>query len=930
MIKFTEYKVNNSITNTLTDKKFDIDKPFTFIEYLNYVKVINNNDAENFTQYKKYLQNWKDTDFTNNKDNSLNIKAIYLNFFNDLTLKYSTQEQRRFFNTVDLYDDDSLTKIIPFYRNKIIDILNYYREKRNTFQRDLREKQGKGSNISVKDQIKNNIRNFFNSPDYVGETVSLSSLRVDMELGFDDYNNYFDVNPETVTSSETYLTNDINSNAFIDIDQALIDVLNDNNITLTELNPYKLIVEFNEVNNEYLQRDDFIDYQITNQSDTYRVLFEADLAENLVGTDYFYLSTTETEFVSGKLFEAKNKAKNLFNINFPSTLAKENLPTKYERSAGLFFNPTKFSILRVDGEYITKIKKELKDNFIYIFPDPNQYGDIVNLSNTKRDNPFNFFFDQSSYKNISSSSSRKSVKANERNHYFHSYQSVENRRININNDGNFSNSVTDLINFGSIDKIETDIYGNEYIQMIPNKGVIKNTSDITIVNDSDFPSGNTIDLTENRYGDVEGLSGLSDKLYSFKKIYIKDAITKSLDPLTGSNFSLIYDKFKFNTKLYNEIKNNNISDINVYNNTISIDLSSFSIIDTFKYDGNYIEQTSSPLIIKKDNTDVSFITPDCYHNNSIYKFNINLNSLNAYRENSFYFELFKYDTDKKIIEEVSTRNTETSSYFFETFTFDNSISAKKIENSNLTYNSYDDSFLLTTTFTRKNLNDNSDSFCIHYFNFKIINNKLTINKNIFYTNYNENSIAAKNQLVLNTALVGGSNNFNLLHGNKNITIPSLAFPSSSNLSTAITASYSGSIDANFILDNITQSSGGISLYKAEIDYGDNTSDILYSKFLSSGELKLNDFSHRYSSFDGNVSSSGSLKFYYENGFTSTVNLILFKIVTDMNSFNLKTINSQKTNSDNFICNLVDKNNTIYNFIDISDKSSTRSPSYPGY
>ena len=57
----------------------------------------------------------------------------------------------------------------------------------------------------------------------------------------------------------------------------------------------------------FLNKDDFIDYQITNQSDTYRVLYEAELAENLVGTDYFYLSTTETEFVSGKLFEAKNK-----------------------------------------------------------------------------------------------------------------------------------------------------------------------------------------------------------------------------------------------------------------------------------------------------------------------------------------------------------------------------------------------------------------------------------------------------------------------------------------------------------------------------------------------------------------------------------------------------------------------------------------------
>ena len=64
----------------------------------------------NKSQYKKYLQKWKTTDFVNNKDNSLNIKAIYKNFFNDLTLKYSTQEQRRFFNTLDLDDDDSLVE----------------------------------------------------------------------------------------------------------------------------------------------------------------------------------------------------------------------------------------------------------------------------------------------------------------------------------------------------------------------------------------------------------------------------------------------------------------------------------------------------------------------------------------------------------------------------------------------------------------------------------------------------------------------------------------------------------------------------------------------------------------------------------------------------------------------------------------------------
>ena len=914
MIKFTEYKVNNSITNTLTDRKFDIDKPFTFIEYLNYVKIIDNNDTENFVQYKKYLENWKLTDFDNNKDNSLNIKAIYLNFFNDLTLKYSTQEQRRFFNTIDLFDNGSLTKIIPFYRNKIVEILNYYRDKRNTFQRDLREKQGKGSNISVKDQIKNNIVNFFNSPDYTGETITLSSLRVDMELGFDDYNDYFDINPAAVPANETYLTNNINENAFIDIDKALIQVLNDNNITITELNPYKLIVEFNEVNSNFLERNDFIDYKITNRNDTYRVLFEAELAENLVGTDYFYLSTTETKYVSGKLFEAKNKAKNLFNINFPSTLAKETLPTKHERSVGLFFNPTKFSILRVDGEYITKIKKELKDNFVYVFPDPAQYGDVVNLSNTKRDNPFNFFFDQSSYKNISSSSSRKTVKANERNHYFHSYQSVQNRRINITNDGTFPDSATNLTNYGSIDKIESDIYGNEYIQMIPNKGVIKNTEDKTIIqNKKIFKSGNTIDVSENRYGDIESLSGLSDKIYSFKEIYIKDAVTKLLLPLSASNFHLIYDKFKFNTLLYNQLLNNKISDINVYENTISIDLRSFSIIDTFKYDGTYIEQTSSPLIIEKDNTGVSFITPDCYHDNSIYKFNINLNNLNSPNNNSFYFELFKYNTNKKIIEEISTRNNETSSYFFETFTFDNSIKIKKIDNSSLTFNSYDNSFLLTTTFIRENIFDSSDSFCIHYLNFKIVNSKLIINKNNFYTNYNDSNLEDV-QMVKSKGF--GFINSNLLQDNT-VTLPIISFPVT-DTTTSLNIAYSGSVDANFVLDNVTQSSGGLSLYKAEIDFGDGTSDIVYSRFLSSGNLKLDNFNHQYTPFNASLSSSGSIVFYYENGKTATVNLSLFKIVTDMNSLNFKTINSQKTNSNNFICNLVDKNNTIYNFIDSSN------------
>ena len=918
MIKFTEYVINNSITNKLSDDKFDVDKPFNFIEYLNYVRVIDNNDLENFNQYKKYLEKWKTTDFVNNKDNNLNIKAIYKNFFNDLTLKYSTQEQRRFFNTIDLDDDDSLTKIIPFYRDKIVEILNYYREKRNTFQRELREKQGKGSNLSVKDQIRNNINNFFISPDYTGEIVSLSSLRIDVELGYDTFNDYFDVNPASVNSNETYITNDINKNAFLDIDQALIQVLNDNKITLTELNPYKLVVEFNEVNTNFLQRDDFIDYKITKSTDTYRVLYEAELAEHLVGTDYYYLSTTETDFVSGRLFEAKNKAKNFFNINFASTLAKEAYPSGFERDIGLFFNPTKFSILRVDGEYIRKIKPELKDNFCYIFPDPNQYGDIVNLSNTKRDNPFNFYFDKSSYKNISSSSSRSSVKADERNHYFHSYQSIENRRINITNDGTFDDSITDLTNYGSVDKIESDIYGNEYIQMIPNKGVIKNSSDITVIQDAAFESGNTIDISENRYGsNIEQLSGFSDKINSFKKIYFKDVVTKKLIPLTGSSFKSIYNKFKSNNTLYNQIVNSDVLDINVYEDTFSLDLSTFSIIDTFKYDGEFIEQVNSPLIIKRDiiNPDLSFITKDCYENNSIYKFNLSLSGVNLSSNNTFYYELYKYDTNKKIIDEVSTRNTESSSYFLNTFNFnygsydstsDISVSLTKIVNSELNYNSYDNTFILTTTFLRQN-----NSIAIHYFNYKIINNKvITVNNDIF-TNFNNSSILSARNDVIEQAELPGTVNF--LSGGSDLILPSLSFPVDS-FDRKVTFAYSGTNNINFDLKNVIQSSGGISLYKADVDYGDNTIDNFYSKYQQDNTLKLDNFSHKYYPFNSALSGSGSIKFYYENSKTVTINLDFYKLNDDFSELNLKAINGQKTKEDMFVLNLIDKNNTIYNYI----------------
>ena len=88
MMRFTDYVVSNSITNNLSDDKYDVGSPFNFIEYLNYIKLIDTNDFENFKLYKKYLNKWQETNFENNKDNSINIKTIYLNFLPYFLLSY--------------------------------------------------------------------------------------------------------------------------------------------------------------------------------------------------------------------------------------------------------------------------------------------------------------------------------------------------------------------------------------------------------------------------------------------------------------------------------------------------------------------------------------------------------------------------------------------------------------------------------------------------------------------------------------------------------------------------------------------------------------------------------------------------------------------------------------------------------------------------
>jgi hypothetical protein len=756
--KYTSLVVYNSITNTLDDNKLDTQRPFSFIEFLNYITVLDNADEQNLEEYKKYITNWNKTNYKSKKNIKVNIRDIYINFFNDLTLNYSTSEERRFFDNIDLNDPKALTQAIPFYSKKVKDIVSYYRNRRNTFKKDLREVKNKGSNESIKNLVKNSVIDFFQSADVQkSESFSLSTtfhdLEIELEEAYDTDNDYFDIDPSATKSDETFKTNDINYNATIDFNASLIDIINKNNIKIKELAPFNITINVNRVFKDYFKSDDFIDYNVNNDKrENFSITLEAELAKRFTGADYYYLSTNETSFVSGTLFKAEDQTSNALNVNFPSIRQNSTNNPVFEREVGFYFEPTKFSVLRIDGEFNKTLKIDLKSNYVYVFPDPNKYGDILNASTTKRLNPYDFYFKPNSYKNISSSFGRKIVKSNERNHYFHSYDSKENKLYNINNSSSLDKNYKDITNFGTIVKNESDIYGNEYVSFIKEPVINRNIrTGAESQEDTPLKSGKTVDFSVNKYGFVLKEKTLLQRKTDTKFIYFNNIITNEFVILSASPFNIVLDKLKglgSGAVIYQA--NNNIKDFNIYGDTYSMLLSSHNIIDGYKIkDKKLVNIPSTPFIIEKDSNNLSDISNDCLVDDIIYKAKITSYNPTTGFSDKFYYEFYSYDTNSKVSNEMLTRNNTKETFFEENFFFNENIIFNRLENVNLSHNSELNEFILTTTY--KDLND---SPIIHLLKYYFLDNKMNIRKNVIYRD--KFNISPKNTITGNgvTSLSG--------------------------------------------------------------------------------------------------------------------------------------------------------------------------------
>jgi hypothetical protein len=397
--------VYNSITNTLNDQKYDNVKPYSFLEFLNRTQVLTNNYIIQFADYQIYIKKWNAVTTVTYQDYDTTVRQEFLSFLKSIALNYTTAEEKRYLTNIDFSNNDDLEIAVPFFTTKIKQVLLYFADKRDSYVLDLQLAQGKGSVAGITNYIKTTVIETIFGNDILPpitssqplSTVS-TQLNVEVEEGYDTFNDYFDIDPFKAPSFYqasgdrakyfTANTNTSDPNLFLNLDQSIIDLINSERPVLQQLQ--SLVINVDTPDITLLEPKDFQDYDTVARNNL-TLLLNAQLIQKFTGTSFYYLSSNSLgQSVTGLLFEAASPYANLLNVYNPTTLTVPESSTLYERDVGLFFKPTHQSILQLQTPFTFETRSDISLSSVYIFPDPYSYGNIVGLTKTDHESPFTY------------------------------------------------------------------------------------------------------------------------------------------------------------------------------------------------------------------------------------------------------------------------------------------------------------------------------------------------------------------------------------------------------------------------------------------------------------------------------------------------------------------------------------------------------------
>ena len=485
--------------------------PFSFFDFLKNINA-NLSPLQLNDLYVDYVKQWSIKKNNTAEESNNVIQERYLSLLKDITLKYSTLDEKRFLSNIDFNDPCDLDIIIPFYSKKIREVCDFYSQKREKLKFKIEKNKIKGNPTSLEKSVYETITDVIFSDvlevgtyqKLVDETELLTDLNIEVEELYDLYTSYLDNNP-----TESYTTYDvktelrkslfssnlnaIDANIFINFDQAVTNQLFENvRVFLTELGRiFTVNYDLNSVNLNCKPDEKLYDLVSNNKPKAERlVTLKGDLIKKYIGCDFYYITTgsTITDVTSSILFKADNPSGNLLNRHFPTTATiEEESDLQSCRRIGLFFTPEKNSILYFsvpDKKY--KIdESKLEANKLYIFPDPDRYGNTSGLSRVfDTEYPLIHIADYTrSVKNESCFSVAGDINSNPFSQDFYAYFSKNQLHNNLTtNEEGLKTNFSQLYDKGVLVKWGTDIYGNQY-GLLKNKSkrnLLDNTTNISL------------------------------------------------------------------------------------------------------------------------------------------------------------------------------------------------------------------------------------------------------------------------------------------------------------------------------------------------------------------------------------------------------------------------------------------------------------------
>ena len=518
-----ELKDIKSIINNSPYAK-DKERVFTYIEF---VKMFGfQNDANTFiTHYKEYLTKWaaiKKQSIT--LDDGVFVFSKLVDTLKAITLDYSSYEQQDFIAHIDLSNKAHLKSLTALYSRKIREITEFYRKKRNEAPLIVRKNSMKGSTKSVQEVIYEKVFDFvFSNRNVVKSYKDIKrDLLVSIQTYIDTYSEYFDIPRKkqfTDDSRAEMLTanmNDVDYRMYLEIQLVVSEILFSGNVMLQEI---PLIAQLgmdlsqNCVGDMLALKNTLLQNTTINQVDiNEQIALKRRLYQKFLGCDLWYLYVDlQGNIKMDMLCKAYNPTGNLLNCGTPDTATIQSDSLELMSHIGLFFKPDKTSILKVNAKDYTWTIDETKliEDTVYIFPDPNRYGDIGNNKSQLYPLIMEYKLDWD-IKNLSSGEAKDDPMIWITDQGWASYYSKQDDDFKVFDNINYEYAFTYLANQGYLFNYQKDIWGNQFGLLKGSNVTYKTDEDGKIITDEEGnPIVDKITLV-NKYNSTQMKNGSNE------------------------------------------------------------------------------------------------------------------------------------------------------------------------------------------------------------------------------------------------------------------------------------------------------------------------------------------------------------------------------------------------------------------------------------